>query len=67
MINRLESDLAESPVMAQVARDFVSLDGKQVLILACSKPYVTVGRVWSSSRNARRAGAGASGSSSAQV
>ena len=45
MINRLESDISESPVMAQVARDFVSLDGKQVLIPAGSKLYGTAGRV----------------------
>lgn len=44
-INRVESDIADSPVMAQVARDFVSLDGKQVLVPAGAKIYGTAGRV----------------------
>ena len=46
-INRVESDIAESPVMAQVARDFVSLDGKQVLVPAGARIYGTAGRVQS--------------------
>jgi type IV secretory pathway VirB10-like protein len=46
-INRVESDLAESPVMAQVARDFVSLDGRRVLVPAGAKVYGTAGRVQS--------------------
>ena len=46
-INRVESDIADSPVMAQVARDFVSLDGKQVLVPAGAKIYGTAGRVQS--------------------
>ncbi len=46
-INRVESDIADSPVMAQVARDFVSLDGKQVLVPAGAKVYGTAGRVQS--------------------
>lgn len=37
--------IADSPVMAQVARDFVSLDGKQVQIPAGAKVYRTAGRV----------------------
>ncbi len=46
-INRVESDIADSPVMAQVARDFVSLDGKRVLVPAGAKVYGTAGRVQS--------------------
>jgi type IV secretion system protein VirB10 len=46
-INRVESDIADSPVMAQVERDFVSLDGKQVLVPAGAKIYGTAGRVQS--------------------
>ena len=46
-INRVESDIAESPVVAQVARDFVSLDGKQVLVPAGARIHGTAGRVQS--------------------
>jgi type IV secretory pathway VirB10-like protein len=45
LINRVESDIADSPVMAQVARDFMSLDGKDVLIPAGAKIYGTAGKV----------------------
>jgi type IV secretion system protein TrbI len=47
LINRVESDLADSPVMAQVARDFLSLDGKDVLIPAGARIYGTAGKVGS--------------------
>jgi len=47
LINRVESDIAESPVMAQVARDFVSLDGKQVLVPSGAKLMGTAGRIQS--------------------
>ena len=47
LINRVESDIADSPVMAQVARDFMSLDGKDVLIPAGAKIYGTAGKVQS--------------------
>jgi type IV secretory pathway VirB10-like protein len=45
LINRVESDIADSPVMAQVARDFLSLDGKDVLIPAGARIYGTAGKV----------------------
>jgi type IV secretory pathway VirB10-like protein len=45
LINRVESDIADSPVMAQVARDFLTLDGKDVLIPAGARLYGTAGRV----------------------
>jgi type IV secretion system protein VirB10 len=47
LINRVESDIADSPVMAQVARDFMSLDGRDVLIPAGAKIYGTAGKVQS--------------------
>lgn len=47
LINRVESDIADSPVMAQVARDFMTLDGKDVLIPAGAKIYGTAGKVQS--------------------
>jgi len=47
LINRVESDIADSPVMAQVARDFMSLDGKDVLIPAGAKIYGSAGKVQS--------------------
>jgi|GEM_PF-3503215 type IV secretory pathway VirB10-like protein len=45
LINRVESDIADSPVMAQVAQDFLSLDGKDVLIPAGARIYGTAGKV----------------------
>jgi type IV secretion system protein VirB10 len=45
LVNRVESDIADSPVMAQVARDFLSLDGKDVLIPAGARIYGTAGKV----------------------
>jgi type IV secretory pathway VirB10-like protein len=47
LINRVESDIADSPVMAQVARDFMSLDGRDVLVPAGAKIYGTAGKVQS--------------------
>ena len=47
LINRVESDIADSPVMAQVARDFMSLDGKDVLIPAGARIYGSAGKVQS--------------------
>lgn len=45
MVNRIESDIAESPVIVQLSRDFVSLDGKTVLFPAGSMCYGTAGTV----------------------
>lgn len=45
MVNRVESDIAESPVMVQLTRDFVSLDGKTVLFPAGAMAYGVAGTV----------------------
>src|SRR5262245_11019003 len=45
LINHLRVDLAESEVLAMVSRDFVSLDGRYVLIPAGSKLLGTAGTV----------------------
>jgi type IV secretory pathway VirB10-like protein len=44
IINEIRSDLVDSPVMAMVSRDFVSIDGKYVLIPAGSKLLGEAGR-----------------------
>ncbi len=45
LVNRIESDIAESPVMVQLSRDFLSLDGKQVLFPAGAMCYGVAGTV----------------------
>lgn len=45
VINQLRVDLVESPVLAMVNRDFLSLDGESVLIPAGSKLLGTAGQV----------------------
>jgi Bacterial conjugation TrbI-like protein len=45
VVNQIRADLVDSPVIAMVARDFVSLDGKYVLVPAGSKLLGEAGRV----------------------
>lgn len=45
LINDVRADLVESPVIAMVSRDFVSLDGSHVLVPAGAKLIGTAGRV----------------------
>lgn len=45
LVNKVESDIAESPVTVKVSRDFVSLDGKYVLFPAGTTLLGTAGRV----------------------
>jgi type IV secretory pathway VirB10-like protein len=45
LVNELRVDLVESPVIAMVSRDFVSLDGGTVLVPAGAKLLGTAGRV----------------------
>jgi type IV secretory pathway VirB10-like protein len=45
LVNELRVDLVESPVIAMVARDFVSLDGTMVLVPAGAKLLGTAGQV----------------------
>jgi len=45
VVNEIRADLVESPVIAQVSRDFVSLDGKYVLVPAGSKLLGEAGKV----------------------
>ena len=45
VVNQIRADLVDSPVIAMVARDFVSLDGKYVLIPAGAKLLGEAGRV----------------------
>ncbi len=44
VVNEIRADLVDSPVIAMVSRDFVSLDGKYVLIPAGSKLLGEAGR-----------------------
>jgi type IV secretory pathway VirB10-like protein len=45
IINEIRADLVDSPVIAMVSRDFVSIDGKYVLVPAGSKLLGEAGRV----------------------
>ena len=45
LVNEIRADLVDSPTIARVARDFVSLDGKYVLVPAGSKLLGEAGRV----------------------
>jgi type IV secretory pathway VirB10-like protein len=45
LVNELRVDLVESPVVAMVSRDFVSLDGAQVLVPAGAKLLGAAGQV----------------------
>ena len=45
LVNQLRADLVESPVIAMVVRDFVTLDGERVLIPAGAKLLGEAGRV----------------------
>jgi type IV secretory pathway VirB10-like protein len=45
LVNQLRADLVDSPVIAMVSRDYVSLDGKYVLIPAGAKLLGEAGRV----------------------
>jgi type IV secretory pathway VirB10-like protein len=45
LVNDVRADLVDSPVIAMVSRDFVSLDGTFVLVPAGSKLIGTAGRV----------------------
>jgi type IV secretory pathway VirB10-like protein len=45
LVNRLKADLVESPVVAQVSRDFLNHDGTAVLIPAGAKIIGRAGRV----------------------
>lgn len=45
VVNQIRADLVDSPVIAMVARDFISLDGKYVLVPAGSKLLGEAGRV----------------------
>jgi type IV secretory pathway VirB10-like protein len=45
VVNEIRADLVDSPVIAMVSRDFVSLDGKYVLVPAGSKLLGEAGRV----------------------
>jgi type IV secretory pathway VirB10-like protein len=45
IINEIRADLVDSPVIAMVSRDFVTLDGKYVLVPAGSKLLGEAGRV----------------------
>lgn len=47
LVNRIESDINDSPVILQVTRDFVSPDGRYVLVPAGSKIYGVAGSVQS--------------------
>lgn len=46
-VNRVESDINDSPVILQVTRDFVSPDGRYVLVPAGAKIYGVAGSVQS--------------------
>lgn len=45
LVNQLRADLVDSPVIAMVSRDYVSLDGKYVLVPAGAKLLGEAGRV----------------------
>jgi type IV secretory pathway VirB10-like protein len=45
LVNQIRADLVESPVITMVSRDYVSLDGKYVLVPAGSKLLGEAGRV----------------------
>ena len=45
LVNQLKVDLAESPVIAMVSRDFLTLDGQYVLVPAGAKLIGTAGTV----------------------
>jgi type IV secretory pathway VirB10-like protein len=45
LVNQIRADLVDSPVIAMVSRDYVSLDGKYVLVPAGSKLLGEAGRV----------------------
>lgn len=45
LVNQIRADLVDSPVIAMVSRDYVSLDGKFVLVPAGSKLLGEAGRV----------------------
>ena len=45
LVNQVRADLVESPVIAMVSRDFVSLDGRYVLVPAGTKLAGMAGRV----------------------
>jgi type IV secretion system protein VirB10 len=45
LVNQIRADLVDSPVIAMVSRDYVSLDGKFVLVPAGSKLIGEAGRV----------------------
>jgi type IV secretory pathway VirB10-like protein len=45
VVNEVRADLMESPIIAMVSRDFVSLDGQHVLVPAGSKLIGSAGRV----------------------
>jgi type IV secretion system protein VirB10 len=45
LVNEVRADLMESPVIGMVSRDFVSLDGKYVLVPAGAKVIGSAGRV----------------------
>ena len=45
VVNEIRADLVDSPVIAMVSRDFISLDGKYVLVPAGSKLLGEAGRV----------------------
>jgi type IV secretory pathway VirB10-like protein len=45
LVNELQADLVESPVVAMVSRDFLSLDGAYVLVPAGAKLLGTAGTV----------------------
>lgn len=47
LVNRIESDINDSPIILQVTRDFVSPDGRYVLVPAGSKIYGVAGSVQS--------------------
>lgn len=47
LVNRVESDINDSPVILQVTRDFVSPDGRYVLVPAGAKVYGVAGSVQS--------------------
>jgi type IV secretory pathway VirB10-like protein len=45
LVNQIRADLVDSPVIAMVSRDYVSLDGKFVLVPAGSKLLGEAGRI----------------------
>lgn len=45
LVNQIRADLVDSPVIAMVSRDYVSLDGKYVLVPAGAKLLGEAGRV----------------------